>query len=78
MSRQTQAFRRIGRQLAATAVAAVSGEFATLIAIYGPALMAACLRKPTDWVTRAIRAERLVEIDDEIDQLKREREKLAQ
>lgn len=52
-------------------------NFATLIAVYGPALMAACLSKPAEWVNRAIRAERLVEIDEEIEQLKREREKLA-
>ncbi|MDQ0135709.1 hypothetical protein J2T08_003630 [Neorhizobium galegae] len=49
-------------------------HFTLLIAVFGPALLQACLRQPPGWVEQAARQERKREIDEQIARLMMERD----
>ncbi|MER9217900.1 hypothetical protein NKI48_03045 [Mesorhizobium sp. M0644] len=52
-------------------------HFSMLLCVFGPSLFKAAVRRPAEWVDRAVEAERLVEIDDEITRLAKERAALV-
>ncbi|WP_159953169.1 hypothetical protein [Rhizobium sp. 18065] len=51
-------------------------HFSTLIAVFGPALLAACMERPPGWVARAADGERARQLDEEIARLRSERDAL--
>ncbi|UVC14734.1 hypothetical protein [Mesorhizobium onobrychidis] len=52
-------------------------HFSLLLCVYGPSLFKAAVRRPAEWVDRAVEAERLVEIDQELTRLTSERATLV-
>ena len=49
-------------------------HFSILITVFGPALLAASIKKPPSWVSEAVQSQRRREIDAQIEMLQRERD----
>lgn len=52
-------------------------HFTRLLAVFGPSLLQACLRRPPEWVEQAAITERGRELDEQIARLKSERSALS-
>lgn len=48
-----------------------------LAAAFGPAVLAACYGAPPDWITEAVKAQRLAALDAQIRELERQRHEAA-